>query len=747
MKVLYNWLAEFVDLTLAPAELRDRLSAAGIAIEALDDTPAGPLLDAELTINRPDCLGHYGFAREVAALERRLLRPIQLPPEPPAAAGAPSNVFARVEIDSPELCGRYTARIVRGVKVQPSPPWLRQRLEALGQASINNVVDATNYVMLELGQPLHAFDLARLAEKRIIVRRARAGEKIRTLDGLERVLSPEMCVIADAAHAVAIAGVMGGAESEISSATHDVLLESAWFDPISIRRASKQLNLRTEASVRFERGADPEMADAASRRCAALLVELAGGEILPGAVDLYPGHREPLRLALSRAELLRIMGADVPDGEIEAILNALGFLPLRRKSNGGAEPGSPLAIWACTQPSWRQDVTREVDLIEEVARHFGLDKFPPRLPGSQQPAARLPHAEAEDRLRERLIGLGYHEIVTIPLVNAEEDALFRPSDVMDPAVITNPLAADASLLRSTGLVSMAHALAWNINRGQRNVRLFEIGRAYSIKDAAPQERRIVTIGATGLAREKGIAESAREYEFADLKGDLDQIGQLAGGFTWREIERASWQQAAQAGRVSLANTAKSEADLPEDGLSNGATDVNVIGEAAKLVQRVADQFKIRQEVFLAEFALEPFYVAYQQARASQRYQPESTNVVVNITGTELVTSVGTSTIGTKANVISRFPTVERDFALVLSDGTTFAAVRQAIQSTGIPEIAAIEAVDLYRGKQMPPGKFSLLVRVTFQSQHVTLTEAQVNDFSARLLAKLAQQLGASLRTS
>ena len=732
MKVLYQWLAEFVDLTLAPEELRDRLSAAGIAIEALADTPAGPMLDAESTINRPDCLGHYGFAREVAALERRLLRPIKLAPEPPAAVGAPSEVRTRVEINTPDLCGRYTARIVHGVKVQPSPPWLRQRLEALGQASINNVVDATNYVMLELGQPLHAFDLARLAEKRIVVRRARAGEKIRTLDGLERVLSPEICVIADAAHAVAIAGVMGGAESEISSATHDVLIESAWFDPISIRRASKHLNLRTEASVRFERGADPEMADVASRRCAALLVDLAGGEILPGAMDLYPGHREPLHLALSRAGFLRVMGADVPDSEIEAILNALGFLPLRLEltahelmvavtANIQATPEfarHSRAVWACTQPSWRQDVTREVDLIEEVARHFGLDKFPARLHGSRQPAARLPHAEAEDRLRERLIGLGYHEIVTIPLVNAEEDALFRPANVIDPAVITNPLAADASLLRSAGLVSMAHTLAWNINRGQRDVRLFEIGRAYSISDGAPREKRIVTIGATGLAREKGVAESAREYEFADLKGDLDQIGQLAGGFTWREIERASWQHAAQAGRISLPNAGNRRRDLPGGGWVIVTVGTNVVGEAGKLAPRVAEHFKLRQDVFLAEFDLDRFYSDYKYAREKRKYQP-----------------------------ISRFPAVERDFAVVLSDGTTFAAVREAIQSAGIPEIAAIEAVDLYRGKQMPPGKFSLLVRVTFQSPRATLTEAQVNDFSARILAKLAEQLGASLRTS
>ena len=259
------------------------------------------------------------------------------------------------------------------MKVQPSPDWLRRRLEALGQASINNVVDATNYVMLELGQPLHAFDLDRLAERRIVVRRARAGEKMRTLDGIERALSPEMCVIADAARAVAIGGVMGGAESEIGFATRNILLESAWFDPISIRRTSKALGLRTEASMRFERGADPEMAEMASRRCAALIRELAGGEILAGVVDVYPGRREPQRIELSRKEFLRVMGADVPDAEIEAILSALGFAPKRRTRSQRE------AVWECRQPSWRQDVSREVDLIEEVARHYGFEKFPPRL--------------------------------------------------------------------------------------------------------------------------------------------------------------------------------------------------------------------------------------------------------------------------------------------------------------------------------------------------------------------------------
>ena len=706
MKVLYNWLKEFVEVTLPPAELRARLSLTGTAVEGLEETPAGPLLDAELTINRPDLLGHYGMAREVAAIERRRLASIETLL---AEAAERAESATRVEIECPELCGRYTARVLRNVKVGPSAEPLRRRLEALGQTSINNVVDATNYVMLELGHAMHAFDLDRLAERRIVVRHARAGEKMRTLDGVERALSPEMCVIADAARGVAVGGVMGGAESEINSATRNVLLESAWFDPISIRRTSKALGLRTEASLRFERGADPKIADLASRRCAALIREIAGSEILAGVVDVYPGRSEPLRLELTRKELLRVMGGDVPDGEIEAILGALGFEPRRTDgARGGA--GSPLAMWECTQPSWRQDVTREVDLVEEVARHYGLDKFPARLPASKQPAARLPHAEAEDRLRERLIGLGYREIVTIPLVNEEEDARFRTAGGnagdTSPARVANPLAADASLLRSNGLVSMTRALAWNLNRGQRDVRLFEIGRAYSMKDGQPVETPVATLGATGAARQKGVAESEREYGFADLKGDLDQLGDLAGGLAWSLATTAGlpWANVGRAG---------------EFGLDTGAGEAaSRLGTAGEIARRIADQFKIRQSVFLAELSLAPFYDGFRSARAARKYRP-----------------------------ISRFPSVERDFSLTLDDGTAFARVRRTVEALGISEITTIEAVDLFRGKNVQAGKFSLLVRVAFQSIEGTLTEAAVNEFSARIVAALEKQLSATLRTS
>jgi phenylalanyl-tRNA synthetase beta chain len=700
MKALYDWLKEFADLTLSPEALRARLSLAGIAVEGLAQTAAGPLLDTDLTINRPDCLGHLGLAREAAALERKRARPVEVKLK--EAADSAARV-TRVEIESPELCGRYTARVLRGVKVGPSPARLRQRLEALGQDSINNVVDATNYVMLELGQPMHAFDFDRLAERRIVVRKARRGEKMRTLDGVERTLTPEMCVIADAARTVAVAGVMGGAESEIGAGTQNVLLESAWFDPISIRRTSKALGLRSEASTRFERGADPEMAELASRRCAALIQEIAGGEVLAGVVDVYPGRREPLRLELSRKEFLRVMGSDVSDKEIEAILESLAFAP-RRVDAAKGTANSLLALWECRQPSWRQDVTREIDLVEEVARHHGFDKFPPRLHASRQPAARLPHAEAFDRLRERLIGLGYCEIVSIPLINAEEDALFAGVNIQSVA-IANPLAADASRLRATGLASMALALAWNLNHGQRNVRLFELGRAYRWRDGATEETPILTIGATGLAREKGVAESEREYGFADLKGDLDRIGELAGGFAWSADSGAKhgWQHAARNGQFAAA------------GAGSGSAPIGTAGELAK---RVADQFKLRQPVFLAEMELPPLYAACDAAHAARRYQP-----------------------------ISRFPAVDRDFSLVVKDGTTFAAVREAISSLNIPELVSIEARDLFRGKHIPSGYFSLLVSVTFQSRETTLTETQVNEASARIVSTLSERLAATLRSA
>ncbi len=695
MKIVYNWLKDFVDVKATPDELASRLALSGTNIGGIENGPHGDVIDAEVSSNRPDCLGHYGIAREVSAIYNVPLKPVT--PKPKETSTAKATDAASVEIQSPELCGRFTARIVRGAKIQPSPQWLKDRLEASGVPTINNVVDATNYVMLEFGHALHAFDYDKVRDHRVVVRRTKLNEKIRTLDGIERTLEPGICMICDGdgSRAVGIGGIMGGAETEISFSTKNILLECAWFDPIAIRRAARALKLHTEASTRFGRGADLEMAELASRRCAELILQLAGGELLGGVVDVYPGKRAPKKIILTRRELLRVMGSDVPDKQIESSLSALGFAPVRVDQNRGAE-GSLLAAWECTQPSWRAEVEREIDLIEEVARIYGLDNFPPRLPAARAGAARLPHFEAEARLRERLIGLGYREILTIPHIAEDRDALFRPPDVQ-PARLANPLSEEANVLKSTGIVTMAAALEWNLNRGQRNLRLFEIGRHYRLRGAESIETPILTIGATGQAREKGLYDSPRDYSFADLKGDIDALGALANGFTWNEGGPA-WLHPARRGSIALDNES--------------------LGEAGELTRRIADQLKLRQEIFLAELRLAPLYTAIRAARDARKYEP-----------------------------IPRFPAVERDFSLLLADGTHFSDVVAAIRALRIQEIASIEAVDLFRGKNVPVGQYSLLVRVTFQSRETTLTEAQLSDFSARIIAALEKQLNAHLRAS
>src|SRR6266704_1602431 len=681
MKVVYNWLKDLVDVSATPQELASRLALSGTNIGGVENGPHGAVIEAEVSSNRPDCLGHYGIAREVATIYKLPLKHVS---PKPAEVAAKADGAVKVEIQAPELCGRFTARVIRHVKTQPSPQWLKDRLEASGVASISNVVDISNYVMIELGHPLHTFDYDKVRDHKIVVRRAKPGdaagkaapEKMRTLDGIERTFDSNICMISDGDGSRAI----------------------------GIGRATRFLKLHTEASTRFGRGADPEMAELASRRAAELILQLAGGELLAGVVDVYPGKRAPKKIRVTRAEILRVMGADVPDKQMEASLGALGFAPVRIDQIRGAE-GSLLAAWECTQPSWRAEVEREIDLIEEIARIYGLDKFPPRLPAARQGAARLPHYEAETHLRERLIGLGYREILTIPHVAEERDALFRPENIA-PARLSNPLSEEANVLRSTGIVTMAGALEWNLNHGQRNARLFEIGRHYRLNEIESVETRVLTIGATGEAREKGLYDAARDFSFADLKGDLDSIGELCGGFRW-EDGGAEWLHAARRGAIQLNNVISSEAN-----------NIVSLGVAGQLARRVADKLKFRQDVFLAELQLDPVYAAMRAAKEARRYEP-----------------------------LPRFPSVERDFSLLLADGTKFSDVRKTIQSLGIGEITSIEAADLFRGKNVPAGKYSLLVRVTFQSREATLTDAQIGDASARIISALGKNLGAQLRAS
>jgi phenylalanyl-tRNA synthetase beta chain len=508
MKISVNWLKEFVEIARTPLELKSDLTMIGLNTESVAQVGDDWVLDVEVTTNRPDCLNHYGVARELATLYRQPLKKIEVAVK---ESGRPANEVASIEISDPDLCARYCGRVVQNVKVGPSPDWLVKRLEAVGQRSINNVADATNYVLMELGHPLHAFDLARLNQQKIIVRRAKPGEPLRTLDGTDHRLTRDNLVIADGTHPVALAGVMGGQESEISASTHDVLLESAWFEPVSIRRTSKSQGFHTEASHRFERGADIQMAPLALDRTAALIQEIAGGEILAGMIDVYPQppHRPDLQLAQS--EITRILGAEIPAEEIERILRGLGF---QVQALGGE-------TWQVTVPSFRVDVSREVDLVEEVARHVGYDRLPSRV----RPA---PPRVERDTTRDKvitssslLVSLGFHEIITTSMVDPAEGGRFSTST---PVILANPLSQDASAMRSSAVPSMLRAIRWNLDRDTNDAKLFELGKTYSmVANSVPEEHRVLTLGATGHRRAASVYDSEAPLDFFDLKGTLEAI--------------------------------------------------------------------------------------------------------------------------------------------------------------------------------------------------------------------------------
>jgi len=681
MKISLNWLKEFVEIPVEPRALKRDLTTVGLNVESFAAAGEDWILEVEVTTNRPDCLSHYGVAREVATLYCKPLKRLEIAVKESGVAAA-SEVA--IEIADSDLCARYCGRVIRDVRVKPSPEWLQNRLEAVGVRPINNVADITNYVLMELGHPLHAFDLARVRQRKIIVRRARPGERLRTLDGVDRTLTSENLVIADGQRPVALAGVMGGEDSEISSSTRAVLLESAWFEPVSIRRTAKAHGMHTEASHRFERGADIEMAPLALDRAAALIAKLAGGEILRDIVDVYPRHQLREDVVLRRSEILRILGAEVPWEGVERILYSLGFQTERRGTEG----------WRVTPPSFRADIAREVDLIEEVARHYGYDRLPARL----RPA---PPRVEHDSLREKeltvsgiLVGLGYREIIPMSMVDPEENARFttRP-----PILLANPLSQEASALRSTPLPSMVRALSWNLDRGQSDLRLFEVGETYSPRAAGlPEEQRVLTLGLSGHRRPVAVYEEEKEKELNsfDLKGDLET---LLAAFAVPDLDLepagCDYFEAGQSGRFVL-----------------GGQSLAVFGQ---LSCEVARQHKLRQTVWLAE-------VDFARLLAWPLRPPAF-------------------------KAFARFPAVERDFSLVVPDAIPYSRLAEAVQGLGREEIRSFRPVDLFRKGSIAAGHYSLLLRVTFQSPSHTLTSEEIGKTSKRVLAALAL-LGVRLRS-
>jgi phenylalanyl-tRNA synthetase beta chain len=678
MKISLNWLKEFVAVTSDLASLKRDLTMLGLNVESATQEADDWALDLEITTNRPDWLSHYGVARELAAFYRL---PLKRPEIQVRESKIPATDGISIEIAAPDLCARYCGRVLKGVHVKPSPAWLQKQLETVGQRPINNVADVTNYVLLELGHPLHAFDLARLEERKIIVRRARAGELLRTLDGVNRTLTADNLVIADGRRPVALAGVMGGEESEISPATRDVLLESAWFDPYSIRRTSKSHGMHTEASHRFERGADVEMAHLAIDRTAALIAELAGGEILQGVVDIYPRPYKGTELSLHSSEILRILGVDVPIEETERILRALGF---EMVGDGKSE-------WRVTPPSFRVDVGREVDLIEEVARHYGYDRLPSRVRPAPPRVERHTQREKELTVSEILVGLGYREIIPPSMVDPGENARFteRP-----PVILANPLSQEASAMRSTTVPSMVRALRWNLDRDRNDLRLFETGKTYtSCGKGLPDERSVLTLGLSGRRRPQTVHDAEKALECADLKGDLET---LLEAFHMPEL---SFDPAAQ--------------DYFEPGCAGRfVSGKDVIATFGELSAEIRGQYKLRQKAWLAEVDLDKLLALPLRPRTFKPF--------------------------------SKFPPVERDFSLVVPEEVPYNRIAEAVEGLGLEEIQSFRPVEQFAGGSIPSGHSSLLLRVTFQSQTRTLTSEEIGEASAKILAAF-EKLGVRLR--
>jgi phenylalanyl-tRNA synthetase beta chain len=669
MKISLSWLKEFVDIPVDARELGKKITSIGLAVESVESHGNDTIFELDVTTNRPDCMNHLGVAREVAAIFGTSVRR----PQFSLRESKQKTVDAfTVSIADPDLCGRYCGRVISGVKIAPSPEWLRQRLEGVGIRSINNVTDVTNYILMELGQPLHAFDADTLHGRQIIVRRAEIGERIKTLDGVERTLNPSNLVIADAQRAVALAGIMGGAETEISQKTTNVFLESAYFAPQSIRKTARSLGMNTEASYRFERGSDIRMAQTACYRAAAMIQDLAGGEIYSGMIDVYPGQSDAVRVTLRRDRIKKFLGAAVEDSVVDGIFQRLEFD--YTKSPAG---------WNVEVPSHRVDVSVEQDLLEEIARLYGYDKFPGTLPAWRGYGSFLPSEAGERKIRDLLSNSGYSEITTYSFSDEATERRFRPN--IEPVKFQNPMTEDATILRTSLVPGILKSLHWNLNRGIHDLQFFELSKVYSKSG----ERRALILAACGALRTHTVHESSRKFGFFDLKGDVEN---LLEGF---------------AAPMDLSTEGIPPYYHP--GRSARFGDLAVFGE---IHPEQLEALKIRHRVVLGEINVEALL---------------------------------SETSKHSVQAIPRFPAIRRDFSFLLDKGTQYAVVQRMIADVGIPELTRIEPFDRMDIGQFADTRYSLSLSVVYQSTDRTLTDSEVEGFDRRILDVLEQRLGAQLR--
>lgn len=678
MRALLSWIEDFIEITESPEKVAEDLTLAGLAVDGVETVDGETLFELDVTSNRPDALNHYGLAREIAALYRRPLKTPEI--EFPEDA-RPASDFAAIEIQAPQLCPRYVGRVLLGVEIKPSPDWIRTRLELCGIRSINNIADLTNYVLLELGHPTHAFDLDTLNEKRIVVRPAAKGETMRTLDGVDRELDSDQLVIADAYRPVALAGVMGGLETEISDKTTNVLIEAAWFEPGPIRKTSRRYTMHTEASHRFERGADIEAAPWAADRIAGLLGKLSPGVVLSGRLDAYPRKLDRPAATLRRERLNRLLGIEVPDADVADILGRLGFEAA--ETDGG---------WRVEMPSHRLDVEREVDLIEEVARIYGVAKIPPTLGLIGRPPEKAEHQTEDAAARAAVRALGYDETIAYSFIAAKDAKRFGAFPAIE---LRNAFSENAAVMRTSTIPAMIAAAAHNLNRGETDVRLAEFGRLYKRGDEGGfEEPRILTLAGTGLSRAASLFEKGKPFDLYDLKSDVMTL--LArfdlGPLTVDDLELPGYYAEGRAARVS--------------------NDQGVIAYLGEIDAGILAEHKIKQPLLTAEVFLGAVYPAGIK-RPQHRELP-------------------------------KLAAVHRDFSLFVPEGIPFAAVRGAVGAK--ESLQAVEPREVFRGKPAPEGFYGLLLRATWQPESTSFTDDQINGYGAEIVADLEKKLGVRQRT-
>jgi phenylalanyl-tRNA synthetase beta chain len=695
VKLPLEWLAAFVDVPRDVDAVARTLGLRGFEVASIEHAPHA-VIDFEITANRPDCLSVAGLAREASAA---FDRPLRMPDMAPAAAPA-AGPAVDVTIEDPEACPRYCAQVFTVGGGGSTPAWMRDRLEAAGVRSISPIVDVTNYVMLEIGHPTHAFDLDKLGGRALRIRQARTGEKIRTLDGVERTVDPGMLVIADADRPQAVAGVMGGADSEIGASTRTLVLESAYFHPASVRRTSKRLALKTEASARFERGADVNAAPLAIARAAALFEQLGVARAAGPLVDRYPAPREPLTLTLRSSRIAQVLGMPVADADVPRILSPLGFEvnPNREPGTGTPEPPNPRTPepqgtrWDVRVPTFRVDVQREIDLVEEVARHDGYASLPatfPELASAQ--AAPDPRTLLDRRLRHVLTACGMSEAMTFAFIERAAALPFEPGT--EPAALANPLSEKYAVLRPSLLPGLIDAAAHNRRRERKDIRLFETGTRFR---ASGEGRAVAGIWA-GSATPPHWGDKARAVDFYDVKGVVEALLAALG------ID-ARFEAAARPYYVE----GRTAAFLTTTGTP--------LGELGQLERDVLDA-----RGFPAD---EPAYAFEIDVDALAAARPSG---------------------DLRAQSLPRFPAIVRDVSILVDNVLPAAAVRGTIRAAAPDTLVGVTEFDRYRGTGVPEGRVSLSLRLTFRSPDRTLTDAEVDAAMTGIVEALAAKHAAVRR--